>query len=109
VIDAVSKKVKLALDNMTTYDAVRDFYLEASVIDAESANQMITMLEAYVLEYTGESLYTDLTCIVNGEPTAITKQMIYSALLFLQTDDGTGAVQSPYYLYNAWCTQKGIN
>ncbi len=109
VIDAVSKKVKLALDNMTTYDAVRDFYLEASVIDAESANQMITMLEAYVLEYTGESLYTDLTCTVNGEPTAITKQMIYSALLFLQTDDGTGAVQSPYYLYNAWCTQKGIN
>lgn len=107
VLDAVSKKVELALDNMTTYDAVRDFYLSIPT-NTENIPGLIGAIESCVKEYTGEDLYTNLTYTVNGESVAITWQVLYSALRSLQFDNGTGAVQSPYNLYILWCEQKGI-
>ncbi len=111
VMGAVSAKLAEALDNMTTYDAVRDLYLNASAIDAENVNSMVNLIIKCVEDHTETDFYTDLNYVMNGETLAITYQDIYTALLSLQTTtyvEGADAVQSPYYLYTDWCTRNGI-
>ena len=103
VMNAVSKKLKEAIDNMS-YEEVLTLHARAADIKPERKWDMADLL----LEYTGNDVtYLDQS----GASVTVTRGMIRDALMLMETTtfaEAEGAAQSPYYLYYDWCTRVGI-
>ena len=103
VINAVSKKLKEAIDNMS-YQEVLTLHARAAAIEPDKKWDMVDL----ILEYTGSDVtYLDQS----GASVTVTRGVLRTALILMETTtyvETEGAAQSPYYLYYDWCMRIGL-
>jgi len=101
VLDAVSQKMKQALDSMT-YQEIMTLQWRASSVNVEDVWDMVALIT--------EHIGTDVTYVNSENQTVtITDTMIGDALgLYTPNDKGEYSTSSPYYLYYDWCAREGL-
>ena len=103
IMNAVSAKLKVAIDNMTTSAEVNTLYLRA-LAASESDWNMVYLIR----EHIGEGVtYVNAA----GETVEITNAMIRKAIISMRRDaleENLDALQSPYALYLDWFEREGF-
>ncbi len=103
VMNAVSAKLKAAIDNMTTAAEVETLYLRAHAA-SESDWNMVYLIR----EHIGEGVtYINAA----GETVEVTNAMIRKAIISMRRDaleENLEALQSPYALYLDWFDREGV-
>ena len=103
VMNAVSAKLKAAIDNMTTSAEVNTLYLRA-LAASESDWSMVYLIR----EHIGEGVtYINAA----GETVEVTNAMIRKAIISMRRDaleENLDALQSPYALYLDWFAREGV-
>ncbi len=99
IINAVSAKIEVILDSMTTTDQIKSFW------DAASFKITNDTMAEFLLEQIG----TDVTYSMNGKTETVTKADLSAALYcmsiskIVETEKEVNNIpQSPYALYNNW-------